>query len=170
MTGSGSQETPAVDPIVEKLREQLRKLETAERDEWLRLLYDRYTERFMKDNDRIWSTGAIMIPLSLGGFVALATIQVVTVAHVLSLALASIALMLFWEVTAENHRAFQQKSEKWIKAIEEEIGLTDTGGPKADAHRIAKLRVQAVRWYLFGFTVLCWLIVGFLFALGYFPP
>ena len=35
------------------------------------MLYNTYSQRYAADGDRIWITGAVMIPLSLGTFIAL---------------------------------------------------------------------------------------------------
>ncbi len=35
--------------------------------EWLRFLHQRYSDRFLKDNDCIWTISSIFIPLSLAG-------------------------------------------------------------------------------------------------------
>ena len=36
-----------------------------DKDEWLRLLYSSYLKRMLSDNERIWKTGAIFIPISI---------------------------------------------------------------------------------------------------------
>ncbi|MDR3463406.1 MAG: hypothetical protein P4L76_13925 [Beijerinckiaceae bacterium] len=44
-------------------------------DSWLQLLYSSYLQRFLSDNNRIWTTGQWMIPLSLAPLVAIPNLQ-----------------------------------------------------------------------------------------------
>jgi hypothetical protein len=99
-------------------------------DEWLQIIYQSYSQRFISDNERIWATGAIMIPLALAIFVALPSIKEPTTLQLITLGIPSILVMMSWLVIAENHRAFQEKSRAWIVAIEETLGLQNTGGRK----------------------------------------
>lgn len=139
---------------------------------WLQILYQNYSNRFHSDNDKIWSTGSILIPLSLAGFAAVVSVQNLGWPHVVVLASASIALMLVWLVIAENHRAFQQKSEAWLIAIERTIKLEGVGGPKVKGNFLNSLltgkgAVQKMRWYLFVGVFLGWVIVLVLTLLSY---
>lgn len=88
--------------------------------DWLRFLHQRYTERFLKDNDRIWTVSSIFIPLSLAG---LASIKEGNFISTLLLGMGSIGLIDFWFKSAEKHRATQEKNRTVFEAIELHIGL-----------------------------------------------
>jgi len=93
-------------------------------DEVARTLYAEYNARFLSDNNRIWTTGATMIPLSLGSFALLASIKEPTLAQVIALPLIGVCLMAFWEMIADGHRVFQDSSRKNCTTIEERLGLS----------------------------------------------
>ncbi len=138
-------------------------------DEWLRTFYDSFSNRWLADNDRIWRTGSILIPLSLAAFAALPTINCPKAIHLLTLAIISSALMMSWLVIAENQRALVQKSLAWIAAIEGVLGLENIGEPKVRGgffNRIVTFRgaIRIIRWML---TIL--VIVGWLWVLKYWP-
>lgn len=138
--------------------------ENLQADGWLRTLYESYTQRFLSDSSRIWITGLIMIPLSLAAFAALPTIEKPTFIHLLVLAIASVAVMVSWLVIAENHRAFQEKSRAWIVAIEETLGLEETGGSKIRANLLNRMltfaaAVQIMRWVLTFSVIIGWILV-----------
>lgn len=157
--------------VVEDLKLQLKQnlientaYESLQQDEWLRTLYSSYTKMFINDNSRIWTTGSIMIPLSLAGFAALPGFRSSRLIHILTLAVASSVVMVTWLFIAENHRAFQQKSMAWIVAIEHTIGLTKTGGPKIRGNFLNRLltfpaAVQIMRWVLTCAVVVAWIVV-----------
>jgi hypothetical protein len=133
-------------------------------DEWLRTLYERYTDRFIHDNNRIWTTGSIMIPISLAAFGALPMIACPKLIHLVILGLASVTLIVSWLVIAENHRAFQEKSMAWIAAIERAIGIEDIAPPKLQGNRLNRLltfsgAVQKMRWTLTLAIVVGWIMV-----------
>ncbi len=115
----------------QKFVEQLKKLP----DDALATLYTAHSERFVSDNNRIWSTASTMIPLSLGAFVVLANIKEPTFAQVMTCSLSGWLLITFWLVTAENHRAFQEASLKWLDAIESAWGLTEQSPGKVPKNR-----------------------------------
>lgn len=136
-----------------------------ERNDWLRHLHSRYSERFMKDNDRIWTIGNIFIPLSLVG---LAGLHQATVYTVLPIAIASIALMFFWLMFAENHRAAQNYSLAIVKAIEIFINL-DLKSGKIDGMNITnKFSVRSIRWKMFWFVVIVWISAVALVCIKYY--
>src|SRR3989344_4582485 len=91
--------------IIAKMIEDQRK-QGQDPNAWLQTLYQNYANRFLSDNGRIWSTGSILIPLSLAGFAAVVGLDAPRWPHVVVLMFASIALMFIWLVIAENHRAF----------------------------------------------------------------
>lgn len=104
--------------------------DTDENNEWLRWIHNRYFERFLKDNDRIWTVTSIFIPLSLAG---LSSVKEGTFESVSLLAVASIGLISFWYLICEKHRAFQEQSIALVQAIEKFIGIdtkqVETIGP-----------------------------------------
>jgi hypothetical protein len=85
--------------------------------------HEKYTQLYLSDNNRIWSTAAIMVPLSLGAFVVLASMDKPTIVQVIVLALASWLLMAVWFIIADNHRAFQEVSLERTRQIEELWGM-----------------------------------------------
>ncbi len=54
-------------------------------EEWMKLLYSSYLQRMLSDNERIWRTGAIFVPLSLSALAALVTIKDLTIWRILVL-------------------------------------------------------------------------------------
>jgi hypothetical protein len=122
-------------------------------------LYLRYFERFTNDNNRIWSTGNIFIPLSLAG---LTSLKDATTMFTLVLAIGSITLMWFWLLIAENHRAFQNRAQTTMEGIEAYLGFYMDVPPKLAAHKILKIKLQGksiftaqnIRWQMF-FSVFC---------------
>lgn len=91
-----------------------------ETNEWLRWIHNRYFEKFLKDNDRIWAVTSIFIPLSLAG---LSSIKEGTLISTSLLATASIGLISFWYLICEKHRAFQEQSIALVRVIERFIGI-----------------------------------------------
>lgn len=89
-------------------------------DEWLRWLHQRYSEKFFKDNDRIWTVTTLFIPLSLAG---LGSVKDGNTISTLLLAFGSISLVIFWYIICEKHRSFQERSEHIVRLIEEQIGI-----------------------------------------------
>lgn len=130
----------------------------------LEALLKHYTDRMLSDNERIWRTGTLFAPISLAAFAALTAVKCLQVWHVLVLGLPSIGLMFAWIVIAENHRAFQQKSEAWIVAIMQVMGLdgprqvkVEAGGREARVTK--KGAIQNMRWYLLYGVTLAWALL-----------
>jgi hypothetical protein len=147
------------------LKQAWQELTPAEQSQSLIVLYERYTDRFLADNARIWSTAASMIPLSLGGFVVLASITRPQLFQVVLFPVASWILMSVWLVIAENHRAFQQASHQKLNDIEriwdfpsrpaKDVRGTESRRFDRLINRIAswlvsKNRVQRMRFMLWG--------------------
>ena len=130
----------------------------------LESLLKHHTDRMLSDNERIWRTGALFIPISLAAFAALTAIKCLQVWQILVLGGPSIALMLAWVIVAENHRAFQQRSEAWVIAIQNAMGLetpllTKLDGGGREASVSGKRTIQKVRWGLLYFVVIAWLLI-----------
>lgn len=96
----------AINPGIEKIR-----AEGENPHDWLKTLYKSFSDRMLSDNERIWRTGAILLPLSLSTFAAVVSIKDLHTWHIVVLGFTSSALIWSWLFIAENHRAFQQKSE-----------------------------------------------------------
>jgi hypothetical protein len=111
------------DENVTEIKAELAKINPAVKNEWLGRIYDSRVQRFVHDNDRIWSTGALLVPLSLAPFLALPGAKRLTDAEFVFLGLASTVLMLLWLLIAERHRQLQDRSLQWVDAIEEDLGM-----------------------------------------------
>jgi hypothetical protein len=106
-----------------ELFETLRLLRLRESDDWLKELYKAHTDRFMKENDRIWETGKILLPLSLGAFAAYGAVPEPKGSQI-ALALASFGLLLIWHLIAACHRHFQDIHHSWLTAIERTLEIS----------------------------------------------
>jgi hypothetical protein len=128
----------------------------------VQLFYTTYFERFLNDNNKIWSTGNIFIPLSLAGLISLNSLAL---PYTCLLALGSMALMRFWVLVAENHRAFQTNAQTIMEAIEGYMGPTIKSG-KLAPHRSIQHKlfgkllftVQNIRWQMFASVCVIWLL------------
>jgi hypothetical protein len=127
--------------------------------EWLKLLYKSFTERFLSDNSRIWTTGAVMIPFSLAPLAVLLTLREPDQIHFLVLATASLTIYVSWLVIADGHRRFQNKSYAWLLAIQQVIGLNDTGPSKLGEYMLTKwVTVRRMRYIILLILVMGWWI------------
>lgn len=135
--------------------------------EWARLLYVQYTVSFLNDNNRIWTTATIFIPLSLAGLLSL---QGLSLFNTFLLSLGSCLLMGFWVIIADHHRAFQTAAKEVTKGIEEHAGFQfkDT---KSDRSSLLDYKVnlrskeyepfytvQKVRYLMFKCVVGIWVL------------
>lgn len=148
-------------------------LSDVEFNEWMLRLHEHFTDRMLADNSRIWQIGAIFVPVSLAAFAPLVAIKgAVQWWHVLVLGLPSTGLLWLWLVIAENHRAFQQKSESWLFAIEECRGFISRHSPNKYPRRgyerlvTFKRAVQLSRWWLVIGGTLLWLVLLVLAVAG----
>ena len=141
-----------VDTIKKALSESTLRKNDSTYNEWLQALYSNYTTRFISDNNRIWVTGSIMIPLALSGFVLLPMVKKPEIILLLPIALSSSIVLLAWNLIADKHRDFQDKSLAWLKAIEEVIDIRVQ-------KPFGKVSVRAIRWILLLAVVIAWLIV-----------
>jgi hypothetical protein len=133
-------------------------------DAWLLALHEHYSEQMRADNERIWTTGSILLPLSISAFAALVSIDELTRWKAFVLACGSIALIWVWLFIAENHRAFQQKSDAWLVAIKHHIGIKDTSPIKTYGNWMNNAltfrgAIQKMRWGIAFAITLAWLIV-----------
>lgn len=146
----------AVEELKLAVGEWIEQVPTDQKQEWLRHIHGRYSDKFLNDNNKIWIIGSILIPASLAG---LLTLKDLTIYTAIPLAAGSILLMWFWNEFADHHRAFQTKSEAVVKAIELYSGLQilklKVGATKP--HNVQKLR----KFLTIGVAVI-WLCVVFL--------
>jgi hypothetical protein len=133
--------------------------------DFLRTMYQVKSQQFLSDNGRIWSTAALLIPLSLAPF-GLAIGNGRNAAQLLLLAFASVLLVGSWLLIAEAHRNFQNASLNWMIGIEEVFGVHEHGGmvKAADPSRLSRYmdRPQAVRKFrvhLFSLICVAWFVV-----------
>jgi hypothetical protein len=123
-----------------------------ERGKVLTVLYQEFTKRYLSDNNRIWTTAATMVPLSLGAFALLASIDKPTMGQIIAFPLSGWLLMSFWFVVADNHRRFQERNEEWLKAIQKEWGFELVPEPKRRILTVRRSRI-ALWWIVTVATV-----------------
>lgn len=150
---------PATNPVDERVawRTQLDQLaqDKEHGSKWLQLLYSSYLQRFLSDNNRIWSTGQLMIPLALAPITAIPALGVdPAIPRLVFLAIPSTTLIWLWLVIAENHRAFQENSQEWLGEIEKVLKVRKPGPDKKLGGALVKPgRIRQVRWWLgYGLT------------------
>jgi hypothetical protein len=144
---------------------------TAAADEWLRRMHSAYMDRFLADNQRIWMTASIFVPLSLTPFAVLFSIKEPRSVHVIVLAGVSLTLLGFWSLVARRHRAFQAQSLTTVIAIEARaLRGTDHEDLLETAHRRtvrgAGPRVGLLRVVLLAVVATGWIAVFIVFLAG----
>lgn len=149
----------AIAPAVAKLQ-----AEGKDPSDWLKTLYTAFLNRMLSDNERIWRTGAILVPLALSAFAALVAMKDLDAWEVAVLGSASSVLLWWWLIIAENHRAFQQKSEAWLVAIQETVGFERAGGHKVRGNGLSRVvifpgAVQLTRWGLPVVVTAAWIVL-----------
>jgi hypothetical protein len=135
---------------MEELRQEWQKLPAAERAEILKTMYEAYANQFLSHINRIWTTAASFIPLSLGAFAVLISIDHPSFSQILLLSLAGWLLISVWVVIAENHRAFQEGSRQWMREIERIWGFEEVLQPKRVGWLTASGMVRRMRFALWG--------------------
>jgi hypothetical protein len=141
---------------------------------WLEVLHRHYGDRMLADNERIWRTGALAIPLSLAAFAAVPSIHCLAPWHVIALSVPSVTLMLVWLAISENHRAFQTHSQIWLVAIERAMGLrapvaTKVASDGPESRLVRRGSVQRLRWTLVCMVVALWVAIIAGSSLGWLP-
>ncbi len=131
------------DETLDQLKQAWESSSPDERGKILTTLYQEYSKRHIADNNRIWTTAATLVPLSLGSFAVLASLERPTIGQIIVLSLGGWLLMTFWLIVAENHRKFQEGSEAWLKAIEKRWGFDEVPNRKP---RGLPDRKGMVRW------------------------
>lgn len=151
----------------ESIRKELQKLEkgTATHglnyDQWLQKLYDRHSERLIQDNERIWRTAAIFIPTALVGFTVLPSAYEKSPLVTLAIGIASCAVVILWNVIADEHRAFQKVHGMWLDEIRRLLGMDEAHDITAKNLATDRLigflpSVRSVRLVLTTITIALW--------------
>ena len=141
----------------------------AETKNWLMEFYKTLSSRFLADNSRIWSSGAIFIPVAFGAFAAFVGIREPKWSHAIVLGLASTGLLALWALIADRHRAFQDQAAAWLTAIEEWVGLPPGGTWNAPPISDAQIQVRELRWNLVGIVAFAWIALTLWVLLSTFP-
>jgi hypothetical protein len=161
-------ERKTFDQSLEELHTLWQKLPPEERATVLATIYEMRVSRFLADNNRIWTTAASMIPLSLGAFVVLASIDKPSRLQVILFPLAGWILMSVWLVIAEKHRIFVDKSLEVIRGIERIWGLQEPQPREAVGNRLTRWAfylfasneiVRKMRFTLWGLVTLGALVI-----------
>lgn len=88
----------------------------------LRTIYSVKSQTFLSDNNRIWTTAAIVIPLAFGAAAALEANKDATSWQRLVAGLVGLVLLVLWNLFADRHRALQDRSQSWLRSIETAYG------------------------------------------------
>lgn len=163
-----SQLKPALTPAQEARSAIIRAIEKEPvSDEWLLRLHESYTGRFLADNERIWSTASLFIPLSLATFPAYFALDERTWQLAAAFGAVSVALVTFWYLIAEKHKTFQNRSYDVVRAIETKIiGPTGMNEMRDAVLRHAPDAGPSVHWTRLLLVVSVW--VGWLAVIGNF--
>ena len=131
-------------------------------NDWLRILYSSYLQRFLSDNNRIWTTGQLMVPLAFAPFAAVPSLTYpFDLLKLLLFSFPSMGLIWLWIIIADNHRAFQEKSEEWLNRIEEVLRIKKPGGNKSPGFFVRPGMIRKTRWCLaWGITISWGLLIG----------
>lgn len=139
-----------------------------ERARVLATLYHEYTNRFIADNNRIWTTAASMVPLSLGAFGLLASLPKPSLGQVIALPVIGRLLMTVWLVIAENHRAFQNRSMEWLRAVERAWGIMPEQRRPSVGILVRPGRIRRMRYALWWIVTAAALLAIFFWPGGIF--
>jgi hypothetical protein len=146
------------------LRQAWRSMPAEDQAKSLITLHQRYSAMFLSDNTRIWTTAATMIPLSLGSFVVLASIRNPSLPQIMIFSAAAWILMSVWLVIAENHRAFQEGSQRVLRDIEDIWDFPARPGKGNGTWLTSRGRVRQMRF------VLWWTVtIGALLVILFWP-
>jgi hypothetical protein len=161
-TGHNS-ETEAPTTFEEFVKDEVAKLDPNVDRDILKMLYEGRLQQFIADNNRIWTTGALLVPLALAAFFALASIDHPQLEHFIVLGAASSLLGFFWLSIAEGHRGFQDLSHAWMTAIEARFGVR-RNAPKGTLierqRRERRVRIQIVRYFIVAAIPILWIIAA----------
>ncbi len=125
-------------------------------ESWLREVYRYGASTARADEERVWRTGAIWIPASMVGFLAVPFALATSPISIAFVALPSILLIRFWNSVAEQRLASEKRSMVWARAIRLELGLDDT---PAHAELESRRRIKRARARLTGWVTFLWILV-----------
>ncbi len=165
-----------IDSKIQNFSKEIEKLANSNKEgdrSFLLSLYSEYNSRFLSDNNRIWDTGKILLPFSLAGIAAIANATDPSFLTKFIIALASIAIIICWLISAENHRAFQNKSMTAMIIIENALGIKKTL-PNKIPDKNSKINIAlsgnaAVKHSIRALClviVICWLLVLLPISMG----
>jgi hypothetical protein len=100
---------------------------------WLKELYKVHADGFKGENDRIWETGKIIVPVSFAAFGAFAQLKDKGLLEVAVFGFGSTSLLLLWHLIARSHRHFQDAHRTWTEEIELVMHRDQKGSGTADA-------------------------------------
>lgn len=159
---------------VDNIKIELGKIKSKNKDsyqDWMKVFFNYYADRFEMDNERIWKIGAIFIPLALSPLALLTKIESLRGWDLYILAFISIILIWVWLFIAENQRAFWQKSEAWIVAIKEMVGIENIESRKLQRGSLNKKftfrgAIQRMRLFITLSITGIWIILICLYHMG----
>lgn len=133
-------------------------------------LHSSYVQRYLADNERIWSTASLLVPLALAAFPLLVTLDEPSWRQSVVFGAASISVMYLWLAIANAHKAYQNRSYHVIRAIESLL----IGGAKETTIRTALniaspdpiVTASGARWGLMIGTVGGWAVLTILLYRG----
>jgi hypothetical protein len=143
------------------LRRVLKGNVSGEDRKWMLDLHRDYTQRFVSDNNRIWTTGSIFVGIALAGFGFVVRATPINPLVLAVVGFVSFLLLYVWNLIADRHREFQDRSFVWIQAIERML-LTPEEQPEATPQYVGEdrsyerplNRVRTLRW------LLTWIVAG----------
>lgn len=146
---------------VTRIKEKLANLSPNDAtDKLLFTLYTAKTDRFLAENEKIWVTGRIFIPVSLAAFAAWAALKPASWQQVFVLGVLSISLLVIWHIVAQAHKRFQIHHEAWLDAIEE-LKKIDVALPESRS-----LSIESMRGWLIGIVAFIWIVIFILTPVG----
>ncbi|RYC70060.1 hypothetical protein [Spirosoma sordidisoli] len=169
---------------LDRLKRQLNKIQPEGAQPLVQNTQKLASERFLKDNERIWTVTTIFLPLTLAG---LTQLKNQGFGAIILLGLGSIYLINFWYVATEKLREFQEKNleavelydlylgidtkalfykDDNIEQIHDEINRTRKNKPKTVTDLLAgflttlrSVRIQEARLYMYYLVTSIWLLV-----------
>lgn len=140
--------------LLKRLKELSEKPETSG---WIETIYKSRSDRLISENDKIWTTGRIFIPISVGVFGVYATIDTPKLSQVSILATISISLLLIWQAISFVHKKFQTTHSDWLERIEKVVWLETPKKKETFLERIIKL--GRIRGLLIITIIIIWSII-----------
>jgi len=121
---------------------------------WIETIYKSRTDRLISENSKIWTTGRIFIPVSIGVFGVYATLEHPTLTQTYILAAISISLLLIWQAISFVHKNFQTVHSDWLERIEKVIEIESPIKEEGFLEKVFKL--GKIRLALIVIVILLW--------------